>query len=450
MAAELMTGLLAMPLIGGLLLLIADRRGARRWGYRAAVASLGVVTICATGLVFAGDGDVRMGSWVPGAGAMSLHAGGVGGYAVVVVSAAALAALVRQRGDEPASAAVAMVALAGACVALLSGHFLLRYVALEVVALCVAAVPLVERGGYEGGRRARFAYVLLRIGDAGLLTAILVLMDVSGTLDIGEALHMAEYMSDGQLAWVVAGMALAVWVKAGVWPLGIWKQAGHDLAPFTGIWLYDLLVPSLGLYLLYRVTPTIVLTGMLRWLLLGAAALSTVVGGLRLARRWRDVPTLWVGSVLGGLALCCATLGHGACVAALLLGGSVIQITLGLWADQSAERTSRIRELALPVPGAGLEHWLLDRLSWLHTALEDGLFESGGPRLWRSLGSTAGLVYRTIEQDGMERMLRVLSRGVIAGGHTMQHWHTGRLRANTAWVVLALLLAVAVLVTQGW
>ena len=138
-----------------------------------------------------------------------------------------------------------LLALAATNVAFLIDHFLGRYVALEIMALCIALALLVEVRNSVGGRLARRSYLLLRLGDAGLLTAILVLMDASGTLNIATALEAGSTLDATRLGWVVAGFMLAVWVKLGGWPFHLWSQPGRRLALSSQAWLYATVMPNL-------------------------------------------------------------------------------------------------------------------------------------------------------------------------------------------------------------
>jgi hypothetical protein len=210
----------------------------------------------------AGSGQQWTIHWLPGTGAMGLGLGETGFYATLVTVGACLLVLVAARTDmPPATSALTLLALLGGAVALLAEHFLLRYVALEIVALCVALAPLADVGGGSesaaSGRWARLVYLVLRVGDAGLLVGIAALWGATGTLEIAPALEAGLALPAAALNWIVGGLLLAVWVKVGGWPLHVWQQAGEQLTLFSRSWLYRTLTPNLGLYLLYRVTPLI-------------------------------------------------------------------------------------------------------------------------------------------------------------------------------------------------
>ncbi|MDY7077145.1 MAG: proton-conducting transporter membrane subunit [Chloroflexota bacterium] len=249
-----------------------------------------------------------------------------------------------------------LLALAAANVAFLTDHFLARYVALEIVALCIGLVLLVEVRNSAGVHLAWKSYLLLRLGDAGLLAAILILEDVSGTLSIGPALAAGSALDATRLGLVVAGLVLAVWVKLGIWPFHLWSQPGRRLSLASQTWLYATVMPNLGLYLLYRVTPLLSLAGPLRtaalWLGAGGAALSALIA---LTRADVRAALVYIGAAQGGLALFVAASGVKPAVWLGLLVLTPLRLLLFLAADAAQSSNS---------------------VSWRRTAA--GLFALGG------------------------------------------------------------------------
>jgi NADH:ubiquinone oxidoreductase subunit 5 (subunit L)/multisubunit Na+/H+ antiporter MnhA subunit len=203
-----------------------------------------------------------------------------------------------------------LLAWAAAHAAFLANHFLGRYVALEIVALCVALLPLVAFQDSAAGIRLSSAiYLLLRLGDAGLLVAILELEAVSGTLFITPALQAGEVLSGARLQIIVVGFVLAVWVKLGGWPFHLWIQAGRRLALASRLWLYATVVPSLGAYLLYRVTPLLAVSGALQTTVLWIGACGALLAALILTQTDQDRMLAYAGALQGGLVLCVAAAG---------------------------------------------------------------------------------------------------------------------------------------------
>ena len=328
--------------------------------HRVALTASGFTALCALALLpHAGGGPVIVVEWLPGVGPMGLAAGATGLYAVLVTTWGAFLVLlatpfIPARGEKgggesaehpPLSGAVTLLALAASNVAFLTDHFLARYMALEIVALCIALALLVEVRNSVGSRLAWKSYLFLRLGDAGLLTAILILMVASGTLSIGPALEAGGALDAARLGWVVAGFVLAVWVKLGGWPFHLWSQSGQRLSLASQAWLYATVMPNLGLYLLYRVTPLLALAGPLQmaalWLGAGGAALATLMALIQADLRGELV---YLGAAQGGLALFVAAAGVKPAVWFGLLALTPLRLLLFLAADaaqNSAAATQR-------------------------------------------------------------------------------------------------------------
>ena len=390
----LLAGLVALPLLGGAWIAVVARRASASIVRYTTLAVTGLVALCTVALLFL-DGDTpRLAvEWLPGMGPMTLGLGLTGLYAALVTAWSAFLALCGTWSHEtafsPWSGTLTLVALAAANVAFVAQHFLLRYAALEIVALCVALAPLVELGNERGSRLARRVYLILRLGDAGLLAAILILMDAGGTLDIAAALEAGETLDASRLGWVVAGFGLAAWVKLAGWPFQVWSQAGGPLSLPSRSWLYATVVPNLGAYLLYRVTPLLVLAGPLQrvvlWVGAGGAALAMLIaltsleamrspGGVGRA----DWPT-WLGAAQGGMALFVAASGVKTAVWLSLLAVTPLRLLLFLAADR-ARRAGSAAQCAGPATqrkvaagffalgGGGLTAWSLLTTWWAREA----------------------------------------------------------------------------------
>jgi multicomponent Na+:H+ antiporter subunit A len=199
----------------------------------------------------------------------------------------------------------------------------------------------------QGVRPAWGSYLLLRLGDAGLLTGILILVDASGTLSISPALEAAQALDATPLALVVAGFVLAVWVKLSGWPFHLWSQPARRLALASHAWLYATVMPNLGIYLLYRVTPLLAQVGPLQvgalWLGAGGAALSALV-----ALTQADLRTalVYLGATQGGLLLFVAASGVKPAVWIGLLAVTPLRLLLFLAADAASNSDSPARRTA--------------------------------------------------------------------------------------------------------
>jgi formate hydrogenlyase subunit 3/multisubunit Na+/H+ antiporter MnhD subunit len=338
----------------------------------AALSTLGLAAL----LPWAGSDLALSIQWMPGAGPMAMGLGATGLYVALATTGACALTLwgaraVRARAVRartvraPWMGALILFSIAAAQIAFLTEHFLARYVALELVALCVALAPLVERrsadgevsqGGRTGGALARLVYLLLRLGDAGLLVAILVLWSAGGTLEIAPALEAGTKLDPVRLNWVVAGFVLAVWIKVGGWPLHVWLQVGDRLSLYAHTWLYATLMPNLGLYLLYRVTPLLVQSDLIRggayWVGALGAALAATLALLKTRSRLRST-FVFLGAALGGLALVLAACGLKTIVWMTALILTPLRLALYLAEESAVAASAPLSDLSMFSDRAG-------------------------------------------------------------------------------------------------
>jgi len=149
------------------------------------------------------------------------------------------------------------IALAFGFVSFFSGQFMIRYIALEIVGLCVALSAIESFANRSKYKKFGFIFLILRTGDIGLWTSILILQNHAQSLDISEMISAASQLSLLNQAWVLAGFLFAVLVKTAILPFGLWLQfSGSEKNNFIN-WVPKILMPSLGLYLLYRIKPLI-------------------------------------------------------------------------------------------------------------------------------------------------------------------------------------------------
>ena len=348
MTNGLLITLFSAPFLASVVVAALLRRsstGARR----VALVASGATALCATALLSrAGDDPTMAIRWLPDTGPMTFGLGATGLYAALVTTWVAFLTLLATTSAEtdtpPLLLALVLLALSAANVAFLSEHFLSRYVALEVVALSIALAPLAEQRGDEGGRGFWLVYVLLRLGDVGLLSTIKILYATGGTLEITPALEAAGTLGGARLGWVIFGLMLAVWVKLGVWPLNVWIAWGRGLSVSTQAWLYITAMPNLGAYLLYRVTPLLALDPgvqtLLLWLGAGAAMLAVVTA---LTRRDLRSALVYVAAARGGLLVFAAAAGLKAAVWLGLLATTLLQLLLFLSGEALERETRSVR-----------------------------------------------------------------------------------------------------------
>ncbi len=451
----LLLGLMLLPVIAGILALFVGRQvvWVRRY---AGLAITAIAFVCALGLLFFAEQDVAVPvAWLPGADAWSLHVGGMGLVALVVTVGTALVTrivvLAGGKHCSPGTDAIFLIALGSSGLAFLTGHFLARYLALEIVALCVAAACLVQLRSDGGPRAGAYVYLILRIGDAGLLAAILLLLRAGNTLDVSAALQAGMGLSGMPLVWIVGALALAVWVKVGAWPFYGWQRLGMTRLPLAGAWMYGILMPQLGLYLLYRVTPLV--SGGGGMLLLVLALASGAVAALLWSRADRGPSSslIYGGAILGSLGLAVAGLGFVAGVSILLIVGALLRLGVMLWrmipvSTPAAVSLAGANERTAPALGTMEALRGVMRGSLLMQDVGEAGSTTGGDAV---AGGEADLPVR-VEEVVVEDLLHGAGRAVVALSRVIQRIQTGNLRLGTLWLALSLVVVVLLALRGAW
>lgn len=375
----LLGGLIGLPLLAGIALCLWPRRSAPAATWGIVLFTFASAIACAIALLpYAGqDAGLRI-HWLPRTGAIGLHLDATSLLAVLVTAGTGLLALLgedRRQARMPLMRAVELYALAAASAAFLADHFLGRYVALELVALAVPLALLARRSNQATAQQARACYLLLRLGDAGLLTSIVILALHGGTLKITTALEAGRSLGATRLSWAVGGFILATWVKLGGWPFHLWSlPAGALGLPARG-WLYAIVVPNLGAYLLYRVTPLLKLTGPWQEGVIWGGALGAAVAALlALERRGSRAAIPLALSAQGGLLLFLAAAGLKSSIWLALLVMAPLRLLLFLAEDaekpRKAKRFLALGGLALAAFGLLAARWAREAgTSWGPIAL---------------------------------------------------------------------------------
>lgn len=142
-------------------------------------------------------------------------------------------------------------------IAFISGQFMIRYIALDIVGLLAALTVLSQFVDSLSIKRFTFIFLLLRLGDLSLLVSILLINQHADTLDISQMINAAIDLPVSTRIWVFMGFLLAILIKLAIWPFGVWLQRARETTSGVNFWISGLLMPSLGTYLLYRVIPII-------------------------------------------------------------------------------------------------------------------------------------------------------------------------------------------------
>jgi NADH:ubiquinone oxidoreductase subunit 5 (subunit L)/multisubunit Na+/H+ antiporter MnhA subunit len=348
------------PLLAAVLLVTALRHACARVARQVVLVAIGLTVACVLALLRQGNSSVSMISeWLPGTGPLGLAAS-TSGLSVALVTAVAAGLVIPIAAWNPEqrpnrSQALMLAAMSAANAGLLADHFLGRYAALEVVALCAGLVPLATLQGKPARTLAWQIYLPLRIGDLAMLVAMLILGIAAGTLHVGQALEAAPDLGRAHLTWVLVGLTLAAWAKLGGWPFSVWGLAARRLSLGSQAWLYATLVPNLGAYLLYRIAPLLASAGSistaLAWLGAGGAALGALAAIIQ-----RDMRTalVSVAASQAGLLLCAAAAGLQPLVLLAILALTPLRLLLYLAADAAQHATSsRWRRMGAGVFGLG-------------------------------------------------------------------------------------------------
>ena len=403
-------------------------------------------------LTYAGE-DVYLFTWLPDAGSSSLHLGGLGGWVAVATTASLLVGLMLVSGDRQPPWALLLGALTVANVSFLAGDFLTRYVALEILGLTMAVVPLVERCPHHV-HHAKTTFMYLRLGDVGLLIAIMGLMAATGTLSIAHALDMASRLHGAHLRWITGGMLTAVWIKTAAWPTDGWLQVTKDLSSVSGGWLYGLLMPNLGLYLLYRVTPLVSRDPIVSWLALGLSGAGVLIAVVRIMsdlRPWQLAVS--VTALLSYGALAAAATGHQTMLAWLLLASTPLRMACWL----QSQRAPRLTDLMPRIPTSGIRGKGLTRVTepihqgWdIVTHKFVALAAGWAARLHGLATSVVSPHPQSARQSWENALPRAVARSVLGFCRRLQEAHSGQLRRNIQWATLGLLAFLAWMVADAW
>jgi len=139
--------------------------------------------------------------------------------------------------------------------AFISGQFMMRYIALDIIGLLAALTTLNAFSATSGLRHFIIIFQILRLGDLSLLASILLLNHLTGTLVISDMIAAAVHLPANVRMWIFSGFFLAVLIKSAIWPFGIWLDRARQAGSKTSFWISGLLLPALGYYLLYRIIP---------------------------------------------------------------------------------------------------------------------------------------------------------------------------------------------------
>jgi hypothetical protein len=277
-------------------------------------------------------------------------------------------------------------------------------------------------------------------------------------------LEVGATLSPQARLWVIGGLYLAVAIKIGLWPFQTWIASGEHLNRRAHAWLYATLMPNLGFYLLYRVSPLLATAPIGRQIVFWAGGVSGAFALLAVLRRSPSRPRPNdLTAILGSIIWCVASLGNPKVAWWGLLAMSVVRLPLFLaypraevppaevsnWLVAGGRGQRVLRRLRARMETEGLDRilstlWVtIHRLArGLYTHLELNTLDRGLESLARESLMFTTDIYATMEQQGLEGALRAVTRGALEGSHILRRRHSGRLRVSLRWIVLCIALAV--------
>lgn len=139
----------------------------------------------------------------------------------------------------------------------LSDNLLMLYVFWEMVGLCSYLLIGFWFHRPAAANAAKKAFIATRVGDFGLLAAILVLYTNYGTFDIGQlhAMATAGILTGATLAWAAVGIFAGAAGKSAQFPLHIWlPDAMEGPTPVSAL-IHAATMVAAGVYLVARTLP---------------------------------------------------------------------------------------------------------------------------------------------------------------------------------------------------
>ena len=198
--------------------------------------------------------------WHPAAGNMGIIFERSPLVLVVLTSIALFFVVLHDRRHPQVSSSIQtslmLFSYAFAVTAIVADHLILRFVALEFVGLCVIGTVLASpHNGTSNWNKVRNIILNFKFGDVCFMVAIFLMQANSGTFNINQNFDLAAEWPQPNQAIITSCLLAVVWVKLSIWPLDWWAKALSSLPSFLRTWYADLLLPVLGVYLLYRTSP---------------------------------------------------------------------------------------------------------------------------------------------------------------------------------------------------
>lgn len=241
--------------------------------------------------------------------------------------------------------------LAAVLVLFLADNLLVLFVGWEIASLAAYLLTGFWWQDHANGVAARKGFVVARLADVGLLLAMFLLLDRTGTLDLGTIAAQAPVSLTSRTAGAIAiGVLLAVMGRSAQMPLHTGLLAA---ATGPGAALQPLLALA-GPYLIVRLYPVFLSSPMALDLVAAVGALSLLMGALA-ALGQTDLRRLLAFATTAAFGFVLVGLGSGAWAASIAAAGSIAAaLTVAVVAAEvgSAPPMTLSERLRAPVPVA--------------------------------------------------------------------------------------------------
>ena len=305
LAAEVATGpaaalvaLIALPLLGSAVLLLAGRR-ADAWGHLLGVATSAasfVVAVVVVADLLGRPAEERavvqeLFSWVP-----------VGGFDVDVALlldplSAAFVLLITGVGTLVHVYSVGYLAhdpgrrrffgflnlfLAAMLLLVLADSFLVLYVGWEGVGLASYLLIGFWYDKPTAATAAKKAFVVNRVGDVGLGLAIMIMFATLGTVSFSGVFEGAaqEAVGQGTLAAICVLLVLAACGKSAQFPLQVWLADAMEGPTPASALIHAATMVTAGVYLITRANPLFSLSEPAQWTVMTVGIITILVGAI--------------------------------------------------------------------------------------------------------------------------------------------------------------------------
>lgn len=244
--------------------------------------------------------------------------------------------VVKQEKKEQLSrfdAVLLAFSLAFGYAAFFSGQFLMRYISLEIVGLTAAFSVLDWTEDQLSLERFSVVFTFLRLGDLSLLVSILILLVDTGilNLNIDEMIRTAVNLPAERQIWILVGVLVAGAMKLAVWPFRTWLRCAARRKQRAAYWVPAILMPSLGLYLLYRFVPIIQSQAVYQQSLAVVALGLLIIPLILLRAQWAQSSRFRVvNHMMGALLFFCAASGSSSALIFYTLGFIIFRLILVL------------------------------------------------------------------------------------------------------------------------